>query len=64
MSSVYHFVLKMTRRRSPARERHADKARMQKVVSMKALTKWVDDGWEFVQKVDDKQVIIRSPLHA
>jgi hypothetical protein len=57
-------VLKMTNRRSPVRERHADKVRKQKLVSMKALGKWIDNGWEFVQKVEDKQVIIRSPLHA
>jgi len=57
-------IFRMTREHSRGRERHADKVRKQKVVSMKALAKWVDSGWEFVQKVSDKQVIIRSPPSA
>lgn len=61
-------VRRMTRRRR--RSRHAtdggqpNMTRRQKVVPMKEVAKWVDNGWEFVEKLSDKQVIIRSPPSA
>jgi hypothetical protein len=59
-------VRRMTRRRhrSATKGGHPNGARRQKVVSMKEVAKWVDDGWEFVEKLSDEQVIIRSPPSA
>jgi hypothetical protein len=59
-------VRRMTRRRrrSATNGGHPIGARRQKVVPMKEVAKWVDNGWEFVEELSDKQVIIRSPPSA
>lgn len=57
-------VFRMTRGRSAKSGGHRDKVWKQKVVSMKEVAKWIDKGWEFVEKLNEKQVIIRSPLSA
>lgn len=36
-------------------------ARRQKVEPMNEVAKWIEEGWEFVQRLSDDQVIIRSP---
>jgi hypothetical protein len=38
--------------------------RKQRVVEMSEVAKLLEGGWEFVQKLDDKQVIVRSPPSA
>jgi hypothetical protein len=38
--------------------------RKQRIVEMSEVAKLLDGGWEFVQKLSDKQVIVRSPPSA
>jgi threonine dehydratase len=38
--------------------------RKQSVVEMSEVAKRLDEGWEFVEKLSDKQVIVRSPPSA
>jgi hypothetical protein len=59
-------VRRMARQGEPATNggQPVGEQRKQRVAEMNEVAKLLDEGWEFVQKLSDKQVIIRSPPSA
>ncbi len=41
-----------------------EKAGRHKVVSVEEVAKWLDEGWVFVHRLSESQVVIRFPLTA